>query len=51
MTGLQRFTLDGPKPRSQKLDLTGWQVFADFALQYGLIEKGVDVRTVIWSKE
>ena len=34
---------------SQKLDKAGWQVFADFALQHGLIENAVDVRTVIWS--
>jgi putative hydroxymethylpyrimidine transport system substrate-binding protein len=37
--------------RSQKLDLAGWQVFADFALQHGLIEKAVDVKTVIWSQD
>lgn len=36
---------------SQKLDLAGWQQFADFALQHGLIEKAVDVRTVIWSED
>jgi putative hydroxymethylpyrimidine transport system substrate-binding protein len=34
---------------SQKLDMLGWQRFADFALKYGLIEKAVDVRSVIWS--
>jgi putative hydroxymethylpyrimidine transport system substrate-binding protein len=37
--------------RSQKLDLNGWQEFADFALQYGLIEKAVDVKTIIWSAD
>lgn len=32
----------------QKLDIKGWQQFADFALQYGLIEKKVDVKLLLW---
>ena len=32
----------------QKLDIKRWQQFADFALQYGLIEKKVDVRFLLW---
>ena len=32
----------------QKLDVSRWQQFADFALQYGLIEKKVDVRFLLW---
>jgi putative hydroxymethylpyrimidine transport system substrate-binding protein len=34
----------------QKLDVKRWQQFADFAFKYGLIEKTVDVKTVLWSK-
>ena len=33
----------------QKLDVKRWQQFADFAFKYGLIEKTVDVKTVLWS--
>jgi putative hydroxymethylpyrimidine transport system substrate-binding protein len=33
----------------QKPDATRWQQFADFAFKYGLIEKAVDVRSIIWS--
>jgi len=33
---------------SQNLDVLGWQRFADFALKYGLIEKAVDVKSVLW---
>jgi len=33
--------------RTQALDPSRWQRFADFALQYGLIEKPVNVKTVI----
>jgi putative hydroxymethylpyrimidine transport system substrate-binding protein len=33
----------------QKLDVKRWQEFADFALQYGLIEKKVDVTHVLWT--
>jgi ABC-type nitrate/sulfonate/bicarbonate transport system substrate-binding protein len=32
----------------QELDVERWQRFADFALQYGLIEKKVNVADVIW---
>jgi len=32
----------------QKLDLNRWQLFADFALKYGLIDKKVDVADVLW---
>jgi len=34
----------------QKLDVSRWQQFADFALQYGLIEKKVDVTDVLWTE-
>jgi putative hydroxymethylpyrimidine transport system substrate-binding protein len=33
----------------QAPDVNQWQQFADFALKYGLIEKAVDVRSIIWS--
>jgi putative hydroxymethylpyrimidine transport system substrate-binding protein len=33
----------------QKLDAKRWQQFADFAFKYGLIEKAVDAKTVLWS--
>jgi putative hydroxymethylpyrimidine transport system substrate-binding protein len=36
---------------SQNLDVHGWQRFADFSLKYGLIEKAVDVRSIIWSSD
>jgi putative hydroxymethylpyrimidine transport system substrate-binding protein len=32
----------------QKLDVKRWQQFADFALQYGLVEKKVDVTDLLW---
>ena len=35
----------------QKLDPHRWQPFADFALKYGLIEKPVDVRKILWSAD
>ena len=35
---------------SQKMDVTRWQQFADFAFKYGLIEKPVDVKSVLWSE-
>jgi len=34
----------------QKLDVKRWQQFADFALQYGLIEKKVEVTDVLWTE-
>ena len=34
----------------QKLDVKRWQQFADFALQYGLIEKKVDVADILWTE-
>jgi len=34
----------------QKLDIKRWQQFADFALQYGLIEKKVDVADILWTE-
>jgi len=34
----------------QKLDIKRWQQFADFALQYGLIEKKVEVTDVLWTE-
>ena len=36
---------------SQNLDVERWQQFADFAFRYGLIEKAVDVKTVLWSTD
>ena len=33
----------------QELDVKRWQQFADFALQYGLVEKKVDVTEVLWT--
>lgn len=35
----------------QKLDVKRWQQFADFAFKFGLIEKAVDVKTVLWSTD
>ncbi len=34
----------------QKLDVSRWQQFADFALQYGLIEKKVEVADILWTE-
>ena len=36
---------------NQKLDVKRWQQFADFAFKFGLIEKAVDVKTVLWSTD
>ena len=33
----------------QNVDVERWQQFADFAFKHGLIEKSVDVKTVLWS--
>ena len=33
----------------QKIDADRWQHFADFAFKYGLIEKAVDVKSILWS--
>jgi putative hydroxymethylpyrimidine transport system substrate-binding protein len=33
----------------QKMDLNRWQEFADFAFKYGLIDRKVDARSVLWS--
>jgi putative hydroxymethylpyrimidine transport system substrate-binding protein len=35
----------------QKIDVDRWQQFADFAFKYGLIEKKVDVKSVVWSTD
>ncbi len=35
----------------QDLDPQRWQVFADFAVKYGLIEKTVDVKKILWSAD
>ena len=35
---------------SQKLDPQRWQQFADFASKYGLVEKRVDVSSVLWTE-
>jgi putative hydroxymethylpyrimidine transport system substrate-binding protein len=32
----------------QQLDVKRWQQFADFAMQYGLVEKKVDVTDILW---
>ena len=32
----------------QQLDVNQWQLFADFALKYGLIDKKVDVTGILW---
>jgi len=34
----------------QQLDVNRWQLFADFALKYGLIDKKVDVTSVLWQE-
>ena len=34
----------------QKFEIKRWQEFADFALQYGLIETPVDVKSLLWLK-
>ncbi len=36
--------------KRQQLDAERWQLFADFALNYGLIDKKVDVGEVLWTK-
>jgi putative hydroxymethylpyrimidine transport system substrate-binding protein len=36
---------------SQHQDVRRWQQFADFALQYGLIEKRVDVAGILWTED
>jgi putative hydroxymethylpyrimidine transport system substrate-binding protein len=36
---------------NQKMDVERWQQFADFAFKHGLIEKAVDVKTVLWSTD
>jgi len=35
---------------SQQLDVNQWQLFADFALKYGLIDKKVDVTSILWKE-
>jgi putative hydroxymethylpyrimidine transport system substrate-binding protein len=35
----------------QKLDPQRWQHFADFAVEYGLIERAVDVKKILWSAD
>jgi putative hydroxymethylpyrimidine transport system substrate-binding protein len=37
--------------RRQAVDIKQWQKFADFALEYGLIERAVNVRSIIFQKE
>ena len=34
----------------QQLDVNRWQLFADFALKYGLIDKQVDVTNILWTE-
>ncbi|MBW2410710.1 MAG: ABC transporter substrate-binding protein [Deltaproteobacteria bacterium] len=36
--------------RHQTLDVNRWQQFADFALKYGLIDKPVDAKSILFSK-
>lgn len=33
----------------QEMDVNRWQEFADFAFKYGLIDRKVDTRSVLWS--
>jgi putative hydroxymethylpyrimidine transport system substrate-binding protein len=35
----------------QNLDPQRWQRFADFAVRYGLIEKAVDVKKILWTAD
>ena len=35
----------------QRIDVERWQQFADFAFKYGLIERPVDVKKVLWPTE
>ncbi|MGD9057277.1 MAG: ABC transporter substrate-binding protein [Desulfobacterales bacterium] len=35
----------------QNLDPQRWQHFADFAVKYGLIQKAVDVKKILWSAD
>lgn len=35
----------------QKIEVQRWQQFSDFALKYGLIDKKVDVRDVLWGDQ
>jgi putative hydroxymethylpyrimidine transport system substrate-binding protein len=50
LTETEAFKLTLPYfARSQDLDPAGWQVFADFAHRYVLIEKAVDINIIIWS--
>ena len=35
----------------QRIDVERWQQFADFAFKYGLIERSVDVKKVLWPTE
>jgi putative hydroxymethylpyrimidine transport system substrate-binding protein len=35
----------------QNMDVERWQQFVDFALKHGLIEKPVDVKSVLWSTD
>ena len=35
----------------QRMDVERWQRFADFALEYGLIDRAVDVKTILWSTD
>jgi len=45
------FTLTLPYyAAGQQLDIKRWQLFADFALKYGLIDKKVDVADLLWTK-
>jgi putative hydroxymethylpyrimidine transport system substrate-binding protein len=36
---------------TQRMDGDRWQTFADFALRYGLIDKKVDVKSVLWMED
>jgi putative hydroxymethylpyrimidine transport system substrate-binding protein len=45
------FTLTLPYfATNQQLDVKRWQLFADFAFKYGLIDKKVDAIDVLWTK-
>ena len=48
-TEIDAFNLTLPYYASnQKMSADRWQKFADFALKYGLIDKEVDVRSILW---
>jgi putative hydroxymethylpyrimidine transport system substrate-binding protein len=52
MTETDAFKLTMPYyAHDQNIDVKRWQQFADFAFKYGLIEKAVNVRKILWSAD